>query len=86
MLGLWLLDVDVDETVSRSIQVGAEREQVSLIGDVRILGLEVVHKFDPWQQAYERKSKHKKGSNPSALLISFHPFHSCETLFETARK
>lgn len=51
VLRLWFLDVDVDETVSRSIQVGAEREHVALIRDVRILSLKVVNKFDPRQQA-----------------------------------
>lgn len=51
VLPLWFLDVYVDETVPRSIQVGAEREHGSLVGDIRVLGVEVVHKFDPWQQA-----------------------------------
>lgn len=50
MLPLWFLDVNVDETISRSFQVGVEREHCSLVGDVRILGLKVVHKFDPWQR------------------------------------
>lgn len=47
VLPLRLLDVDVDETIARSIQVGVEREQRSLVGDVGVLGLEVVYKFDP---------------------------------------
>lgn len=50
MLPLWSLDVDVDEPIARSIQVGVEREQRSLIGDVGILGLKVVYKFDPRQR------------------------------------
>lgn len=50
MLPLWSLDVDVDEPIARSIQVGVEREQRSLIGDVGVLGLKVVYKFDPRQQ------------------------------------
>lgn len=48
MLPLWFLDVDVDETISGSLQVGVEREHCSLIGDVGVLGLKVVYKFDPW--------------------------------------
>lgn len=50
MLPLRSLDVDVDEPIARSIQVGVEREQRSLIGDVGVLGLKVVYKFDPRQQ------------------------------------
>lgn len=34
VLPVWFLDVDVDETVPGSIQVGAEREYSSLVGDV----------------------------------------------------
>lgn len=48
MLLLWFLDVDVDETISRSLQVGVEGEHCPLIGDVGVLGLKVVYKFDPW--------------------------------------
>lgn len=47
VLPLGFLDVDVDETIARSIQVGVEREQRSLVGDVGVLGLKVVYKFDP---------------------------------------
>lgn len=50
MLPLRSLDVDVDEPIARRIQVGVEREQRSLIGDVGVLGLKVVYNFDPWQQ------------------------------------
>lgn len=50
VLLLWFLDVNVDETISRSIQVRVEREDRSLVGDVGVLGLKVVDKFDPWQQ------------------------------------
>lgn len=50
VLLLWFLDVNVDETISRSIQVRVEREDRSLVGDVGVLGLKVVYKFDPWQQ------------------------------------
>lgn len=52
VLPLRFLDVYVDETVPRGIQVGVEGEHSSLIGDVRVLGVEVVHQFDPRQQAY----------------------------------
>ncbi len=34
VLPVWFLDVYVDETVPRSIKVGAEREYRTLIGDV----------------------------------------------------
>lgn len=54
VLRLRFVDIDVDETVSRSIQVGVEREHVFLIGDVRILSLKVVNQFDPRQQAWSR--------------------------------
>lgn len=47
VLPLGFLDVDVDEPIARSVQVGVEREQRSLVGDVGVLGLEVVYKFDP---------------------------------------
>lgn len=50
MLPLRPLDVDVDEPIARSIQVGVEREQRSLVGDVGVLGLKVVYKLDPRQQ------------------------------------
>lgn len=50
MLPLRSLDVDVNELIARSIQVGVEGEQRSLIGDVGVLGLKVVYKFDPRQQ------------------------------------
>lgn len=33
-LPLWFLDVYVDEAVARSVQVGVECEQRSLIGDI----------------------------------------------------
>lgn len=55
VLQLWFLDVYVDETVQRGIHVGVEREHSSLVGDVRVLGVEVVHEFDPWQQAYTKR-------------------------------
>lgn len=51
VLPLRFLDVYVDETVPRGIQVGVEGEHRSLVGDVRVLGVEVVHQFDPRQQA-----------------------------------
>lgn len=50
VLPLWLLDVDVYEAVPRGVQVGAEGENTSFVGDVRVLSLKVVHKFDPWEQ------------------------------------
>ena len=50
----WFLDVYVDETVSRSVQIGVESEYSSLIGDIGVLGVKVVHEFDPWQQAWRR--------------------------------
>lgn len=34
VLLVWFLDVYVDETVPRSVQVGLEREYSSLIGDI----------------------------------------------------
>lgn len=34
VLPVWFLDVYVDETVPRSIQVGVKREYSSLIGDI----------------------------------------------------
>lgn len=34
VLLLWFLDVYVDEAVARSVQVGVEREQRSLIGNI----------------------------------------------------
>lgn len=45
------LDVNVDETIARSIHVGTESEYGPLIGHIGVLGFEVVHQFDPWQQA-----------------------------------
>lgn len=50
VLLLGFLDVDVDETIPRSVQVGVEGEHGPLISDVGVLGLKVVHQFDPWQQ------------------------------------
>lgn len=45
------LDINVDKTIARSIQVGTESEYSSLVGHIWVLGFKVVHKFDPWQQA-----------------------------------
>lgn len=68
MLPLRSLDVDVDEPIARSIQVWVEREQRSLIGDVGVLGLKVVYKFDPRQQTWRtRWLKSIWGSNPCTL-------------------
>lgn len=50
VLPLWFLDVYVEEAVPRSVQVRLESKNLSLVGDIGILGLEVVHKFDPWEQ------------------------------------
>lgn len=51
VLPVCFLDVNVDETVPRSVQVRVESEHGSLVGDIRVLGVKVVHKFDPWKQA-----------------------------------
>jgi len=51
VLPVGFLQVYVDETVSRSVQVGAEREHAAFIGDVGVLSFKVVHQLHPWQQA-----------------------------------
>lgn len=43
VLPAWFLDVYVEEAVARGVQVGAESEHGAFVGDVRVLGIEVVH-------------------------------------------
>lgn len=55
VLPVWFLQVYVDETIARGIQVGPEGEHSSFIGDIGVLRLKVVYKLDPRQQAWRRK-------------------------------
>lgn len=52
MVLVWFLQVNVDQAVTRGVQVGAEGEHTALVGDVRVLRLKVVHQLHPRQQAY----------------------------------
>lgn len=50
VLPVGVLNVDVDQTVARGVQVGAEREHAPFVGDVRVLSFKVLHQFEPGQQ------------------------------------
>lgn len=43
--------VDVDEAITWGVQVGLEREQRVLVGDIFVLGVKVVDELHPWQKA-----------------------------------
>ena len=48
-------EVDVDEAVSRGVQVGLEGEHRLLVGHVLVLGVKVVDELDPGQEAWRSR-------------------------------
>lgn len=44
-------EVDVDEAITWSLQVGLEREQRVLVGDIFVFGVKIVDELHPWQKS-----------------------------------
>lgn len=44
-------EVDVDEAITWSVQVGLERELRVLVGDIFVLSIKIVDELHPWQKS-----------------------------------